>query len=183
MTKDKELILIEKIRSGETDCYSEFVDAYSEDIFALIYKMVGNREDAEEMAQDVFVKGFFSLKSFRGESSFSTWLYRIAYNIAVSSMRKKKKILFSQKDVEREPVFDDSEEVVIQKRLCEKEYELLENAIDQLTPPEKFLITAFYKQEKSMSELSEITGLSLSNIKVKLFRARKKLSLCVNENN
>lgn len=57
MTKDKELILIEKIRSGETDCYSEFVDAYSEDIFALIYKMVGNREDAEEMAQDVFVKG------------------------------------------------------------------------------------------------------------------------------
>jgi RNA polymerase sigma-70 factor, ECF subfamily len=175
MNKDKELILIEKVRSGDTSCYRDLVDAYGENIFTLIYKMTGNREDAEELAQDVFVKAFFSLKKFRGESSFSTWLYRIAYNLTISSLRKKKKLLFSQREVEKEFVADESEEDVFLKKICEKEYELLENAINRLDTIDKFLMMAFYKQEKSLSELADITGLSLSNVKTRLFRARTKI--------
>lgn len=81
---------IERTLAGDTGCFACLLDRYSRPVHSLIFKMVGNREDAEELAQDVFMKVFRNLSSFKADSSFSTWIYRIAYNTAISELRKKK---------------------------------------------------------------------------------------------
>lgn len=175
MNKEQEQIIIDKVRNGESACYKELVDAYGNDLFALICKMVGSREDAQELVQDTFVKAFFSLKKFRGESTFSTWIYRIGYNLAISKLRKGKRVFLKDVEQIKTEVEDESEEQIEQKELTEREYEQLERAKEHLSPDERFLIYAFYDQEKPLAEIAAITGLTLSNTKVKLFRARKRI--------
>jgi len=89
MNETLELNILKRIREGEVRAYEELVDHYKDFIFSLVLRIVGNREEAEEVAQDVFLKAFNSLAQFRSESKFSTWLYRIAYTTAVSTTRKK----------------------------------------------------------------------------------------------
>ena len=81
---------IQRIQAGDTACFACLLDKYSRPVHSLILKVVRNREDAEELAQDVFMKVFKHLSSFKGECSFSTWIYRIAYNTAISETRKKR---------------------------------------------------------------------------------------------
>ncbi|MBC8602900.1 sigma-70 family RNA polymerase sigma factor [Parabacteroides acidifaciens] len=81
---------IKRIQAGDTACFACLLDKYSRPVHSLILKVVRSREDAEELAQDVFMKVFKHLSSFKGECSFSTWIYRIAYNTAISETRKKK---------------------------------------------------------------------------------------------
>lgn len=176
MDKEQERIIIESVRNGNSSLYSKLIDTYGQSLFALIYKMVNSREDAEELTQDTFVKAFFSLKSFRGDSTFSTWLYRIAYNLTISKLRKHDRLILSDKESLFSDIEDDKDDALMQKELCEEDYAKLEWAMEQLSSKERFLIYAFYYQDKSIEELSQITGFSISNVKVKLFRARKKLS-------
>lgn len=181
MDKEKESEIISLVRNGQTSRYRELVDAYGDRIFALVYKMIGIRADAEEIAQDVFVKAFFSLNTFHGKSSFSTWLFRIAYNMTISALRKKKKMVYCDDMEKIVGVIDDSQEDIFEKAMLEAKEELLEKAIARLLPQEKFLITAFYQENKSLADITEITGLSLSNVKVKLFRTKQKLGLFLNK--
>ena len=142
--------------------------------------MVYSEEDAEELTQDVFMKAFEHLDSFYGESSFSTWVYRIAYNTAVSYLRKKKSVetvideafwnTVSETEVD-EALDDDSEERV----------EQLQQALTQLSADERALVTLFYEEERPVQEVAEVLGLSVSNVKVKLHRVRKKLYILMSE--
>ncbi len=183
MNRSIECKIIDEVLMGNINYYRELVDFYGEIIFALIYKMVGNREDAEEIAQDVFVKAFQSLKRYRKESSFSTYLYRIAYNLSISHLRKKRCIVYSD-DIEMliKGSESDTLEDLELKILREEQYEKLYLAIDRLNSDEKFLIISFYEDGKSIKELAEITNQSESNIKIKLFRGRKKISLLMEQN-
>lgn len=179
MSREKEYILIQRILEGEEHLYRELVDSHSDNIFYLIFKVLGDRELSEEVAQDVFVKAFFSLNKFRGESTFSTWLYRIAYNLAVSKSRLKKRFFVS---VENIKVEDDSylyDDVALDR---EVKMDLLDRAIESLGSEERFILLSFYRDEKSVKELAQITSLSESNIKVKLHRARKRLDKIINDN-
>ena len=166
---------IDKIRDGETAHFAVLLERYSQPVFSLIVKIVGNREDAEELTQDVFLKVFRSLSSFQGNSLFSTWLYRIAYNVAVSAARKKKYewVAIEESMIEDAPenTWDDALEQI------DKEAQLyrLEMAVTKLSPDDRALVSLFYMQEKAIEEIVSITGLSLSNVKTKLHRVRKKL--------
>ena len=168
---------IEQIREGKTECFAILLDRYSRSVFSMIVKIAGNREDAEELTQDVFIKVFRSLSSFQGNSLFSTWLYRIAYNVAVSATRKKKHDLLAIEEsmIENVSEGESSDEV----EMLEKEEQLirLERALEQLLPDERALVTLFYMQEKQVDEIVTITGLSASNVKTKLHRIRKKMLL------
>ena len=137
---------IQRIQAGDTACFACLLDKYSRPVHSLILKVVRNREDAEELAQDVFMKVFKHLSSFKGECSFSTWIYRIAYNTAISETRKS------------------SDQI-----------QMLDAALAQLPPDERAIILLFYMKEKTIDEVATITGLTASNIKVKLYRIRKKL--------
>lgn len=142
--------------------------------FSLIVRMVNSEEDAEELTQDTFMKAFEHLSSFNGKSSFSTWIYRIAYNTALSFLRKK--------NVEQ-TVIDDNQwnrisDTQIDDALnneSEEQIEKLQQALTKLTAEERALVTLFYEEEHSIQELAQILNLNEGNIKVKLHRLRKKL--------
>lgn len=170
---------VEKVRSGETDCFAHLLERYSVQVFSMIVKIVGNREDAEELAQDVFVKAYASLSSFRGESSFSTWIYRIAYNMAVSATRRKK-MEFMPVDEERiASVPDEPDEMMFGTENPDERIACLNQALEQLLPEERAMIMLFYKDNKSMEEIAAITKLTETNVKTKIFRIRKKLFVLI----
>ncbi len=166
---------IRRILDGETNLFSFFLERYSRPIYSLIIQLVPNHEDAEELTQDTFVKAFRKLDAFKNDCSFSTWLYRIAYNTAISATRKKR-IVFPVLDenvVGNIP--DETIDAFFENDDNEELLQRLEQAIDYLNSEEKALITLYYMEEKSVSDVASILGLSTDNIKVKLFRVRKKL--------
>jgi RNA polymerase sigma-70 factor (ECF subfamily) len=136
--------------------------------------MTGNREDAEEIAQDAFVKGYRSLGSFRRDAKFSSWLYRIVFNAAVARIRRRRPASVSLDDAAfaAEPGMEaEGPAQLMQKerRAC------IAKAMSALDPSEAAVVTLFYLEEQGVAEISESTGLSASNVKVKLHRSRKKL--------
>ncbi len=181
MTKEEELRIIERIKCGEERLYEELVKRHSASIFNLIRGVLSNREEAEEVAQDVFVKAFFSIRNFRGECSFSTWLYRIAYNMAISKARGKKRVFISI-DCGNFQIASEEESGIETKNEKEIRFNILNKALIQLDSKDKFLILSFYLYEKSIKELAEISGLSESNVKVRLHRSKKRLSNILYEN-
>ncbi|HBG23733.1 MAG: hypothetical protein A2X17_06720 [Bacteroidetes bacterium GWF2_41_61] len=174
MKREEELHTIELIRNGNLELYKVIVEEYSPRVLSVIRGVLPCKEDAEELAQDVFVKAFFSLNKFRGDSSLSTWLFRIAYNMSISKTRLKKVkfVPIESAQIESNNCSDISEEEIYMK---EKRFELLNRLLSSLDPSERFLITLFYNQEKSIKEISQITGIGESNIKVKLHRIKKKM--------
>ena len=166
---------IEKIQDGETECFAVLLERYSQSVFSLIIKIVANREDAEELTQDVFLKVFRALASFQGNSLFSTWLYRIAYNTAISATRGKKHewLTIEESMLENVPENEASDELEQLDR--EEQLSKLDKAMTQLLPDERALLSLFYLQEKSIDEIVTITRLTVSNVKTKLHRIRKKM--------
>ena len=173
MEKDESYI-ITRILAGKTEEYAYFLDTYGQPVCSLVVRMVNSEEDAEELTQDTFMKAFEHLSSFNGKSSFSTWIYRIAYNTALSFLRKK--------NVEQ-TVIDDNQwnrisDTQIDDALnneSEEQIEKLQQALTKLTAEERALVTLFYEEEHSIQELAQILNLNEGNIKVKLHRLRKKL--------
>jgi len=174
MKKEEELTLIKRIIDGEESLFNRFVIEYSPRVLSVVRGVLNNREDAEEIAQDVFVKAYFSLKSFRGDCSFSTWLYRIAYNMAISKIRQKKSSFIQ---IDNLPIPDDrisASEKVSEQEDLQKQLNIL---LEELLPSDRFMILSFYMHQKSIAEIAEITGMSESNVKVRLHRIKKRMGL------
>lgn len=173
--KDDILYYIDQVLEGNMNAYSFIVDRHKNKVYNLAFRICCNREEAEEIAQDAFLKAYRALGSFKRKSSFSTWLYRIVYNTAVSYVRIKKKEILSLEDFPADAVdfigTGNSEEE------AESEYRksLLNFAFQKISEEERSLITLHYYEEMSTEEISEITGISKSNVKVRLFRSRQKM--------
>lgn len=178
--KTQDELYIKRIQKGETECFNHLVEHYSKPVFTLICRIVRDQEDAEELTQDVFLKIFRSLKDFQGNSLFSTWLYRVAYNTAVSHTRKKKQEFLYMEEQTIQNISDRDVDEAFEHTVTENHLQALHQAIDRLSPDERGIITLFYMEEKTIDELAEVTGLSSSNVKVKLHRIRKKLYLMLN---
>lgn len=175
MSSAKDQIYIEKILQGDISSYNYLVNNYKDMVYTIALKIVRNHEDAEEIAQDSFVKAFQKLQSFRGESKFSTWLYTIVYRTAISKIRKKNIETTDIDDfvIENHSVDFSFPQLDLLKVEEQKKY--VKIAIDSLSELDALLITLFYLNENTFDEINEITGLTKTNIKVRLFRARKKL--------
>jgi len=168
-------VVIRMVLQGNRKAFSMLVERHKGMVFSIVCQIVQNQEDAEEVAQDVFVKAYRSLESFEGKSKFSTWLYRIAYNTAISSARKKK-IVFSPLDDRM--ITDYTEDDIPFSSGhpdASEQHFLLERALQQLSPDDKTLISLFYQMDKTVEEISQIMGLTVANVKVRLHRIRKKL--------
>lgn len=176
MHHQDETELLAQINSGQTDNYAVLVKRYERLVFTLALRMLKNREEAEEISQDVFVKAFRSLSTFKGNSKFSSWLYRITYNACLDLLSRKRKHssydsienIHEGKANHAESVLDTMEKTAQQQ--------LLKACIAQLGAEEAFLITIYYYEEQSVADIASITNLTESNVKVKLFRSRKKLA-------
>jgi len=166
---------IERVLGGDTAAYATLVAKHKNLVFSIALKILNNREDAEEIAQDCFIKVFQALKTFERKSKFSTWLYRIVYNAAISRTRKKRLeqvpmdnyIIDNYTEDEMVPGMGDIDP--------EEQKVMVEKALARLSDDDNLLVTLFYKGENSIEEISNITGLSMSNVKVRLHRIRKKL--------
>jgi RNA polymerase sigma-70 factor (ECF subfamily) len=166
---------IERIKQGDTAAFATLVDKHKDMVFTICVKIVRKAEDAEELAQDVFLKIYEKLESFRGDARFSTWLYRIAYNAAISKTRKRRLEVEALDDftINNYSVDDVKEELqTIDK---EEQQVLLKKAMESLSDDDYLIIKLFYLKELPVKDISEITGLSQANIKVKLHRIRKKM--------
>ena len=172
---------IRMILSGDTAAYRGLVEKHQDLVYTIVHRIISSAEEAEEVAQDVFVKAYSKLSGFKGEAKFSTWLYRIAYNTAVSHTRKRK-IEFLAMD--EEVIGNHSEEDVQQEVMglsTEEQNKLIKKALAILPRTDNLMITLFYYHGKDIEEISEIVGLTQSNVKVKLFRIRKRLFKEMNE--
>jgi len=170
MMQHNDTQLIGQILDGDTSGYAVLVDRYKDLAYTISYRILGKREDAEEVVQDAFVKAFQNLSSFRQKAKFSTWLYRIIYNTAISRHRQKKP---GWQSIEEITVPDKAAEIMIEEE--EDRHKILETAMQQLSEEDRILLTLYYVDESSVDDVHSILGLSKSNVKIRLFRARKKL--------
>lgn len=176
MTTNEEEILINSINNGDTQAYAHLVNHYKDLVFSLALKLLKNREEAEEVAQDAFIKVFKSLNSFKGDSKFSTWIYRITYNTCLDRIKKNKRY---QKDVPiDEFIFNklDTIDNALDNMIAEERYTLIKNCINKLPETDAAILTLFYFEELTLIEIGDIISLEVNTVKVKLFRARKKLA-------
>ena len=168
-------LYIEKVLNGDTSAYTILVNKHKDMVFTIARKIARSREDAEEIAQDAFVKAFQSLEKFKQKSKFSTWLYRITYNTAVSRVRKKniEVSVIDNEVIENYP--GDQIYEFVEAMDDQHQQRFIDAALEKLPPEDNVVITLFYLEECSIGEISKITTLSKSNVKVKLHRIRKRL--------
>lgn len=171
MTNEQEYALIDRILRGEQSLYAELVNRYKTYAFTLAMKILENRSEAEEAAQDAFIKAYHGLKNFNREAKFSTWLYRIVFNTAVSYKRKRKGTYQSIENTIIE--YTQDAEGMLEKDDKQK-YLML--AMQKLTEADRLALTLFYLEEFSLEEIAEITSIQANTIKVRIHRARLRLA-------
>lgn len=168
--------IISKVLQGEHNAYAELVNRYQNYVFTLTMRFMKSREDAEEVAQDIFVKAYRSLADFRGASKFSTWLYTIVNTTCITFLRKKKLQVQSLDD---ERVFEaaDSVDSGFRANVVEQKSRvaMVNKAIGLLNPDDAEIITLFYKGEQSLDEIAQILKIEINAAKVRLHRARQRL--------
>jgi len=174
-SKLSDIDLIEQTLAGNQSAYADLVKRHQRFVFTLALRFAKNREDAEEITQDCFVKAYRSLSLFQRQSKFSTWLYSIVYTTAMTSLRKKR--------VETSSIDDDNNAIQIESTGGYDENNAenrsrsyyVNQAIAQLLPDDAAIITLFYKGEQSLEEIAQTLGMEANIVKVKLFRARQRL--------
>ena len=171
MTECDDITYIRRTLAGDTEAFSVLVERYQSLVFSVVVRMVRQREDAEDVAQDVFVKAYSSLSGFRSEAQFSTWICRIAYTTAVSHTRRQRP---DRAGVEIQNEHD-SCATDDESNLHEERLQQLQRLLKQLPPEDALLLSLYYQHDKTVDEVASITGLSDSNVKVRLHRIRKKL--------
>lgn len=175
-TGQADMEIISRVLKGEQNAYAELVNRYQSYVFTLTMRFTKNREDAEEVSQDIFVKAYRSLADFRGASKFSTWLYTIVNTTCITFLRKKR---LEVQSLDNEKVFESVENhdsgfnanQVEQK----SKVNMVNRAIGMLGHDDAEILTLFYKAEQSLEEIAQVLGLETNTVKVRLHRARQRL--------
>lgn len=176
MSQDEDQPLINLTLEGDTSAFAKIVKKYEHMVFALAMKLMQNKEEAQEVAQDAFLKAYSALGSFKGDSRFSTWLYKITYNKGLDELKKRKRTLEVIKidnylELNVPDLNNSWESLEVKERKI-----TITKAIHTLRPEDKVLITLFYFDELSLNEIAVVLGLEISNVKVRLHRVRHKLA-------
>jgi len=166
---------IEKTLDGDLNAFGQLIQKHERYAFTLAFRILKNQEDAEEAAQDSFMKVYASLKSFEGKSKFTTWLYKIVYHEALGRLRKSKTSLIDLNEIiHTKETTSDYLNGIDQLQFQERKL-IIKNALQILKPIEAAVLTLFYLEEQSIKEIEKITDLTESHIKILLHRGRKNL--------
>lgn len=167
---------INLIIDGDTNAFTVLVNRYKDLVYTLTLRMMKNREEAEEVAQDTFIKAYKSLSKFKGDSKFSTWIYKIAYHTSLDRLKKNRKH-FNDVPIDE---FTEHQIKTIDNALFKLEKEeqskAIQNCIALLPSEDSFLLTLYYFDEMTLDEIAKTVNLKTNNIKVKIHRSRKKLA-------
>ena len=181
MTREEELALVQGVRAGDANAFETLVTAYEKTVYNLTLRMVGNPQDAEDMTQEAFLKAYNSLDSFRGDSKFSVWLYRIVSNVCLDHLRKKNRrstVSLSVEDDEGEEIQLDipdtalSPEAMLEQKLTR---EAVRRGLQSLDEDARQILLLREIQGMSYEEIADVLDLEPGTVKSRIFRARKKL--------
>ena len=168
--------IIEAVRAGNTRRYAQLVDRHKDNAMTLAVRLVGKREEAEELVQDAFLRAYRGLDQFRGDAKFSTWFYRILYNLCMTKVtrRKGKPELVDIDDERRlDNILVDEDEISVHQRMEDEELQdVITEEIDRLPEKYKSAVVLFYVQEMSYEEICAVQNLPLGTVKTNLFRGR-----------
>jgi len=174
--------LVRRARRGELTAYDELVRRYQERIYATIYHMTSNHEDANDLAQEAFIKAFHALKSFKGGSSFYTWVYRIAVNKTINFLKQRKnKAQLSLDDLDFNAEHDPDLVALISDKTPRRDINLAElqeklnSAMQKLSEPHRLVVTLHDVQGLSHEEIARIMECNIGTVRSRLFYARQQL--------
>jgi len=175
-TEPADMHIISLVLKGDQNAYATLVNRYQNYVFTIVLRYIKSREDAEEVAQDVFIKAYRSLAAFKGDAKFSTWLYTITTTTCITFLRKKKLEIHS---LDNEKVFQAAS--VVDSGMSANQIEqkskvnMVNEAIKLLSGDDAQIITLFYKGEQTLEEIAQILGKETNAVKVQLHRARARL--------
>jgi RNA polymerase sigma-70 factor (ECF subfamily) len=165
---------IDRVKGGDKQAFAWIVDTYRNMVYTLCLRMLTNEADAEETAQDVFVRAYHSIQGFQEKSKFSTWLYRITYNRCISVIRKKVKVIDLVDEIPDDKISHENVSGLDLLSAGERK-RYLQEALEALPETDAIVVTLFYYEELSLDEIAEVTGLTNNNVRIKLHRSRKKM--------
>ena len=181
MTRERELAAIQRIRDGDADAFEELMAAYEKNVYNLALRMVGNPEDAADMSQEAFIKAYNNLASFRGDSKFSVWLYRIVSNVCLDFLRRQSRrgtVSLSMEDEDGDEVqLDIADESQSPERLLERQLtrDAVRRGLGQLPEDSRQILLLREIQGLSYEEIAQVLDIEVGTVKSRIFRARKKL--------
>ncbi|MBT2759583.1 RNA polymerase sigma factor SigW [Mesobacillus foraminis] len=172
---------IAQVLKGDQNAYGEVVELYKDKVFQLCYRMLGNRHEAEDIAQEAFIRAYVNIQSFNLNKKFSSWIYRIATNLCIDRIRKKKPDYFLDAEVPGTEGLTMYSQIASDTALPEDELESLElqetvqKEISKLPDKYRSVIVLKYIEELSLNEISEILDLPLGTVKTRIHRGREAL--------
>lgn len=172
---------IKQVLKGDQSAYGEIVEIYKDKVFQLCYRILGNRHEAEDMAQEAFIRAYINISSFNIDLKFSTWLYRIATNLCIDRIRKKKPDYYLDAEVSGTDGLTMYSQIASDSILPEDEIESLElqetiqREITKLPEKYRSVIVLKYIEELSLNEISEILDIPLGTVKTRIHRGREAL--------
>jgi RNA polymerase sigma-70 factor (ECF subfamily) len=181
VTREEESRIVQKVLKGDVNAFEKLVLEYEKSVYNIALRMTGNSEDASDMTQEAFIKAYNSLQSFRGDSKFSVWLYRIATNVCLDFLRsrsRKPTVSLSMEDNDGEEVeLDVADESQSPELLLDRQMtrESVRRGLETLTPEYRQILLLREIQGLSYDEISQVLGLEVGTVKSRIFRARKKL--------
>ena len=178
----EEMVLVQRARQGDLPAYDELVRRYQERIYATVYHMTSNHEDANDLAQEAFIKAYQALKSFKGGSSFYTWVYRIAVNKTINFLKQRKnKAQMSLDDLDFNAEHDPDLVALISEKTPRREINLAElqeklnEAMQKLSEPHRLVVTLHDVQGMSHEEIAKVMDCNIGTVRSRLFYARQQL--------
>ena len=181
MTREEESRIVQKVLRGDVNAFEKLVLEYEKNVYNIALRMTGNAEDASDMTQEAFIKAYNSLQSFRGDSKFSVWIYRIATNVCLDFLRSKSRrptVSLSVEDNDGEEVqLDVADESQSPELLLDRQMtrESVRRGLETLSPEYRQILLLREIQGLSYDEISQALGLEVGTVKSRIFRARKKL--------
>ncbi len=167
--KDEELV--ERLKKGNIWAFEELIKRYKRRIYAIILSIVRDRDESEDLVQEVFLKVYEGIGKFRGKSSFYTWLYRIAVNVALSYLKKAKRELEFREEIKDPQHFKDIEEDLIKEEFVDSIFK----EANTLPKKEKLVFILKFHNDLSNSEIAEVLGISKDSVKANLYHALKRI--------
>jgi RNA polymerase sigma factor (sigma-70 family) len=185
--KDEIQDSVQRALNGDESAYKILLTRYERGIYNMIFQMVKNREETEDLVQETFIKAFNALDSYNQQFAFSTWLYKIAFNNCIDSIRKRKlrtlpldKPIDTKEGQVQQDIRDDTSSPEKQMLYAEKTRQIHE-AIDHLPDKYRRVIMLRHQEERSYEEISEMMKIPIGTVKARIFRAREMLKRCLNQ--
>ena len=176
-------LLVERARRGDKNAFAQIVETYQTPVYNLAYRMLGNANDAEDAAQETFLRGYTQLKKFHADQKFATWLLSIDAHYCIDRLRRRRFLWISLEDSPlNETLMSDAPELD-DGLLRQESQQQIEKLLERLTPPSRLVVVLRYWHDQSIEEIAKTTGDSISAVKVKLYRARQALAKVLQDAN